>query len=830
MATVSNNQVGRTAGVATDKSELEIWLDISALKGIIEQYNDLKNITNSWVEQANTSVNYLRSNTDGYASMSFESAGKTYCWYAYTMTDKVLKAISIMEKVCSSATDLLFRCENFYEILLGGDAYISSAAPATAGISTVISVGSSVTSALSPICSILYLDETYYRNNTISANTSNAMVTFHNLKGENEDLKKIIDSLSFEDILIDREYNEINKDCLRADRLDKLEKSFIEYVKGVQALNDDAKQDFPVVYENMERYIFDNTRTYEYPNISETDKAILQRAIRNELHEMGLSDEAIDNALKRGFTLEELAEMSESIIVEDKYYANGGLEMKLFDTFLSGKATTEFYDKYADKLDDGEVTCWKCVALYLFGTVSLENLAKNGENPNGDEDGLMEILTGDEDELMKQINAILASKKKIKIMQCLNFGGMKIALDSGKCAALTPEDCETYSFKYREYKKNMILNDMLTFLSCKMEDDEVVRKGTDYKIDSMTYSKATGLTFYIDSEHDFSISSHYICGPDEINNAYVKGVFNSEISDAQRKQAELLKKCLKDDVVAAGTILGTYVGHPGEGGELARLAFDVVDGLYNQDTSADVVKKHIDFGALKALGNTSDSGNNKTIYNNTTPLIMSTYNYLTYTGVEDALQEKNDFMRVKLTGSAGECTINYYDDIHTNKDDKGAGGIKYCTTHDGIVAPEYVKAFSSMAVPQGDVPVKSGVSSVLSVNSNIDKLPDGGGLSAVGNWNPEFTEKVMDVIDHPSDYGIEISEPDRCKEIVNGGFDITGLSGSQFEALDNTLDQIQNAYTTAKSDAVIIEGNYAPKVYATPDGEIRALWGAQLSN
>ncbi|RKM55118.1 hypothetical protein D6853_10290 [Butyrivibrio sp. X503] len=541
---------------------------------------------------------------------------------------------------------------------------------------------------------------------------------------------------------------------------------------------------------------------------------------------MGLTDEEIKNATtKSSLTLEELACVCEGMIAEDKVYKNDGAEIALFKAVINGNAK-DAYNKYGDKLDDGETKCWYGVSKYIMGTVTLQ------KNENG-----KEYLCGNVDEFKDQINAALGSDKPRAIMSALNLGSSMVALDSNYLAAVTADDCECYSPVYREYKKNMIINDTFTFLSCRLDDEaygvvDDIYKDRENVVTNVTYDDGLVLTvesteYSFGDEVDrktYEMTVKYKCGPGDVSNAIADEHFQDAVTAAEAEQRNLLGKITKDGFMIGGAVAGGLLAeNPEAGTAVVSYAYDAAEAIHDQSISGDKYKEYIDKSVKKLIdidykyasdGTEKMTGDaKKEYYSQASEALYDTYKYFSYTGLEDAQNEQADYYKVKYTGSVGCC---YIDEACDPKKD---GTLSYSSLHTGFVAPEYLSSFTELKEN----------SHVAYTNPNgQEHTTEAHGLAK--NWSPEFTEKMLEVMnpDNPSsndDYRLPSQEVyNEYKGILTGGYDITKVEN--FEDLDESLEQIQDTYDYVVNLPEVQEAGYAPKGDGH-NGDIRYLWGEQ---
>ncbi len=813
------DKITRTGDISLANSEVTIYLNKNVIDKAIDEYNSLKNTLDGWATQTQTNITETRDNSSGEASFEFTGNGECFLDTKFELLYE--RTTIVWRTLCSAsllAQNLLLRCENFCEILQGSSQYVGYVLP-SAGVAATLHGG-----AQQSMCPELYLDKTYYSSGVISSDTEDAILRFTNIaekKGELLDILSQLETEEAKELDVSEECTAIQTDCDKNPRLDTLLGSFETYVTGVDAFNTTICDKLAGVIDTS--LAFDFSRTYEYPEIEgDQQNIVLQRAIRSELHEMGLTDEEINNALsKSSLTLEELACLSEAIVAEDIVYQNNGVEMTLFKAVLSGDAT-DAYNKYTNKLDDGETMCWYGVSKYIMGTVML------GESAEGPE-----ALYGNTDEYMAQLNAALAAENPEKVINALNMGSCMVAMDSNYLAAITAEDCAGYSVVYRDYKKNMILNDMFTYLSCQIDNEEYgffqSNRRHTYEITDVGYNDGLVLTinstdqinhygYWMDNgSRTFTMTSEYICGASNFDEALSASDFSENVAAAEKEQRNLAEKVVKDGLVLGGAAAGGMLGNAAAGAGTVSFAYDAAYSYHEGSVSGDVYKKYMDKYVKNLIdldykyasdGTESVTASDaKEYYTQSSQLVYDTYKYLSYTGVEDAQNAQADYYQVRLSGSAGRCVIDY------DLTDTTAGDIAYCSPHNGFVAPEYLGSFADMATP-----------------STPDEQH---GLSAIGNWDPEFTKEVNATIDawaSDDNNATAMSNPELCKQLVNGGLDITSLESEDYKSLSGSMDELQKVYTYVSNLNSMETGGHVPDITAAENSEIDTLWGAQCCN
>ena len=174
MATDSTNQINRNANVATDKAEVEVYLDREHLLKIQQEYVDLRQKLLQWAGQMNLSMKKFTEYTSGSASYAFENKYKDYdIVYFSQMYNRLASAICINTTAIMEAKKLIVQCENFYEIVVGGQVIPPS-------------------SCVETETDILYLDSANYTNGFLSTTTEEAVNEFRNISNDFSRLEEIL--------------------------------------------------------------------------------------------------------------------------------------------------------------------------------------------------------------------------------------------------------------------------------------------------------------------------------------------------------------------------------------------------------------------------------------------------------------------------------------------------------------------------------------------------------------------------------------------------------------------------------------------------------------
>lgn len=767
MTANSNSNIGRTADVVTDKSEVEIYLDTRALDKVLLQYGELMGVLNYWAAVMEQHNKDIQNNTSGQTTISL--AERYSCFkleHFNVLRDNTKTSIDIMkDEVSVKAKNLLTQCENFYEIIVGNEV-------------------NTWDNNVSTLTSILYLDATSYENGTMEACVNNATFQLNNISADDDTLEGILNSLNYKDCLdnCSADIENIHVDCKKNVRLVGLFMAFKSYVEGVSKFNEDIACKYDKIINPS--LAFDYTRTYEYPYIKDdSKKAVLDRMLRNELHEMGVTDEMIDNATKKSlFTLNSLAKAMEAVIAEDKAKNNDGKEIALYLGVLSGNSQ-KAYDKYFDSLSDDTWDCWMYIAKYQMGLLHTECV--DGKHQfNGSE--------GDEAYInyINEINAVTHSRYADKLINRLKAGAYRIIEKCAKDYLITTSLAKENDFKndvYREeYRKNFLLYDTYYFLEEKMVDDRWVGEKTAtnnkfigdtfdhykhvYNIEEITYDNAgihlsVSSSVYVnapnksplysfdtnlDSEvFQMDIQTHV--GVYGVNHALSVNYDDKKIQNAYKAQEEMLVKMGKD-----GVLLGVASVNP-VAAELVNIGFDVLDGETSSSDAKDILKFSSRKSAeyyMNLMGNEYDTaiGNAKCI--RATDLAVDTYNYLSSTSIRDSLKMEEANSYARLAGSVGCCTITGGD----------SGNTTYVNNHAGLYAPGHEKTYISIATP-------------------------GHGVAEMCKWSEKDVNDIKEYLDN------------EVKEMR----DIAANNPARAKAANKTADELQERNEKIK---LLIDGGY----------------------
>ena len=275
----------------------------------IDEYITLKDTLLAWKDIIQTNITKIEDASNGLTTKAFSSCDHFYLNNIYAdLLDKTIIAIETMEQVSYCANNLLLRCENFYEILEGLEEYCGDVF-ATVGFYSAMQG-----TAQAPLTTELYLEDTYYGQDggAIGSTIESAIGLFSIISEENNTVLDYLSSLEIGEIDVAEECAAIQDDCDKKERLEILFSSFVKYVNGVNKLNTMASEKFGSICESP--FMASYTRSYDYSGYKANIQSVsLERALRAELHGLGITDEDIDDALKDGsVSVTELVHLNKS--------------------------------------------------------------------------------------------------------------------------------------------------------------------------------------------------------------------------------------------------------------------------------------------------------------------------------------------------------------------------------------------------------------------------------------------------------------------------------------------------------------------------------------
>lgn len=277
MANTQSNNITRIASASATKSEVVIYLNRDVLERIINEYVILKGVMEDWHNRFEKNKDDILKNSSGKATTAFWNEHIDFdhlCFY--DMLVDMRNAVPTLEEASSEAKTLLLRCEDFYEILLGGGSY----AQCSRAVSTVGDYYFSSSSIL-PMTPILFYNPAYYGGGIgkMGIYTDEANAKFGEISDANNELKGIIDSIETEGLSINEEHSAIDDECAKKSRLIALYDAFAEYVNGVNQFNESKSKKFKKIWETENDLIYQYDRKYDYSYVTdEKEKAALCRA------------------------------------------------------------------------------------------------------------------------------------------------------------------------------------------------------------------------------------------------------------------------------------------------------------------------------------------------------------------------------------------------------------------------------------------------------------------------------------------------------------------------------------------------------------------------
>ena len=276
MANTQSNNITRIASASAAKSEVVIYLNRDVLERIINEYVTLKGVMEDWHNRFEKNKDDILKNSSGKATTAFWNEHIDFdhlCFY--DMLVDMRNAVPTLEEASSEAKTLLLRCEDFYEILLGGGSY----AQCSRAVTTVGDYYFSSSSIL-PMTPILFYNPAYYGGGIgkMGIYTDEANAKFGEISDANNELKGIIDSIETEGLSINEEHSAIDDECAKKSRLIALYDAFAEYVNGVNQFNESKSKKFKKIWETENDLIYQYERKYDYSYVTdEKEKAALCR-------------------------------------------------------------------------------------------------------------------------------------------------------------------------------------------------------------------------------------------------------------------------------------------------------------------------------------------------------------------------------------------------------------------------------------------------------------------------------------------------------------------------------------------------------------------------
>lgn len=784
MGNSSEVEVSRNEEVSMADSTVELYLDKTVLDLTIEEYETLKGTLLDWADQIGANIEKVQDASSGEASYAIAKQGGAYLDEDFTeLLTKTDVALNTMNLTSFRAHRLLLRCENFYEILQGESEYMGDyCAGAGAALFSGGLGGMENAIPKTPMTSELYLDTTFYGDGggVLSTTTDDAVLQFTNIDSLKNTVERYLSSLEVGQIDVSAECEAIQDDCDKKDRLDTLYDSFVKYVLGVNALNTSATDSFGDIAQ--QRYMFDFTRTYTYPDYKGTEQnTVLQRALRAELHEMGITDEEIEAATtKSSFSLASLTAAVESMAAEQHLERNDNKEIALFKCVLSGDSLNG-YNSYGHSLADKAQNCWYYVATYQMGLVHTEY--KAGKHQFSD-DGYNNYID--------EMNAVFMSLHSDEVLSALKTGGYQVVVKSSAeyVDAMSTNNTYAANALYENYRKNLLLYDAYIGITEKIDSDtawydDFTAPERKYTITGMDYDNGS-LHFEMSSQNymenyghyhpaglfanpeTFSMDVTFEVGYDAVSAALAECSDDAAVENAYKEQGKMIESIVEDTAILASSAIGP------EGPAIVGGLIKTKDGF-----SSDNVKTLVDKSASTTLdyyyNNCSFDDDWKdrqkkasSIYSSGSNLVFDTYTLLASNGVQEAkdMAEANDY--AKLAGSVGKCVVTQNGETTT-----------YATVNVGLYTPGYTNTYKEIMTSPG-----------------TDGMH---GLAALCGWDADTAYAIKQEIDSHTEFTDD--QKTDMKNLVTGGYVID--ENTSYSQLYDYLDTINTDYESVKQDSTV---------------------------
>ena len=687
MATDSTNQINRNANVATDKAEVEVYLDREHLLKIQQEYVDLRQKLLQWAGQMKLSMKKFTEYTSGSASYAFENKYKDYdIVYFSQMYNRLASAICINATAIMEAKKLIVQCENFYEIVVGGQVIPPS-------------------SCVETETDILYLDSANYTNGFLNATTEEAVTEFRNISNDFSRLEEILGKLKEKQINYYVEALNICTDLNKKDRLTTLYEAFDTYVNGVKTFNTDIAQQYS--YITRKELIGDHSRSYDYSSKDkDVDQAQLDRILRSELDKMHISDDVIDKALKNGFSLYEVAACIEAVTLEDKVRQKDGKEVEFMKCILLGDLKKAY--EYIDDVVDTKVNIFGGV-YYIPATACSFYAAKflvNSLHTGFDYKGLRCADSNSSKQFMSEMNTILDNKNSQKIMELYKNGTYMVALCSNYEYGYMKANYEGDIVKQygEEHRKSLLIYDTFEFLDKKIdkvEKNDMFYEKETYTITSFHYGDENiilDVTQHnsVMKDKSFKMTVCYDEKFDSVNDALTTDHSTKVVDTAVEAQKKATDKMLRD-----AAYLVTVAYNPSLAVQARGLTSLVPNGgVSNVNGIMGMVEKlginycyenynSADINPLINPENGKDMNGEMLVDGNRVPTItkadaatgvaFDAYNLVAATDAVDAAKrEEEDTYFARMVGSAGKCIFESDDGEKT-----------YAIVHTGMQSHRY---------------------------------------------------------------------------------------------------------------------------------------------
>lgn len=665
MATDSTNQINRNANVATDKAEVEVYLDREHLLKIQQEYVDLRQKLLQWAGQMNLSMKKFTEYTSGSASYAFENKYKDYdIVYFSQMYNRLASAICINTTAIMEAKKLIVQCENFYEIVVGGQVIPPS-------------------SCVETETDILYLDSANYTNGFLSTTTEEAVNEFRNISNDFSRLEEILGKLKEKQINYYVEALNICTDLNKKDRLTTLYEAFDTYVNGVKTFNTDIAQQYS--YITRKELIGDHSRSYDYSSKDkDVDQAQLDRILRSELYKMHISDDVIDKALKNGFSLYEVAACIEAVTLEDKVRQKDGKEVEFMKCILLGDLKKAY--EYIDDVVDTKVNIPGGV-YYIPATACSFYAAKfivNALHTGFDTKGLRCADGNSSKQFMSEMNTILGNKNSQKIMELYKNGTYMVALSSNYEYGYMKANYEGEIVKQygEEHRKALLIYDTFEFLDKKIDVEKSAKEaytvtdfkyGDDISLDVSNSKNGMSFKMKVGFEDDF----------DSVNDKLSTNNTTKNVDVAVDAQKATVRRMFKDAV---------YLGAVAVNPEMSFVFRGATNVLLGGEDNASNINSVVDAAGKQSLdyiyGNNYAEKITKITQNEAAlGVAYDAYNVVAATDAVDAAKrEEEDTYFSRMVGSVGTCTYESGDENKT-----------YAIVHTGMQAHRYDNKLNKLA-------------------------------------------------------------------------------------------------------------------------------------
>ena len=710
MATNTTNNIARTSNAETGNSEIEIYLNKRYLIDTHLEYFALKAKLIQWANKMQLGMTNLKLSSSGTASRAFWNKYTDYDLENYNqLFDRLCVSIDIMSDAIERTKKLLAQCENFYEIVIGG---------AVCYTPDALSTPTSLTD-------ILFLNAAkYYDNGVLKDTTDSAVECFKSIGNNVNSLEEILNSLEVKKLNISSEADNINTDVKSNEILVNLMEAFDHYVSDVRKFNSEIAKDFGMITDSS--MLYDHTRTYEYPNVKdEKDIVRLIEILKNELHEMGVSDEFINKAMEMGFSLGEITAAVEAVKMEEKALHTEGKEIELLNCAIMGdvKKTVECIDGLSEFWHPEEVRTPICACYASMFLIKSLNNGFEGGVRFADEESTENFRNG--------LNYIINDQRALEFYKTGTYSAALISYYKYGGAMLVYDKAEIKPLA-EEFNKSLLTYDLFAFLDNEVDtvnDNNFEKMGIGdkhFEIGELEYTdNGYALTNISNGKKTYNMYVTYEDTLFGVNEAHANSADTAAIDAAVKKHEELSYKVAKDVIVGGITIFNPAAG------ATAKEVFDVCDSVVKSDVKG--VTSMVDKKIMKVVdsdGNwESETGYSKGVLSAQKNLQSDAYDLAKSKDAEDAAKKTaTDNQYAQLFGSVGKCTIT-----------EGETEVKtYAVHHDGMRSTKHDNAMSMLAT-------------------------EGQGLKAICNFDEKSIEKLDEKYQNDPDYEVKM-------QIINGGY------------------------------------------------------------